>query len=103
MQASNRNLEGTNLSVSNSFAMLDDDNIYNRALEMGVDPSSFSLEKIDNMKALEIASHSIDSKKVEEVEEHQHDKEKSISWAGGRKKLMWDILLWWCQKVLEKD
>jgi hypothetical protein len=43
--ASSRNLEGTNLSSHNSFSVLDDDNIFARALEMGVDPSSFSLEK----------------------------------------------------------
>jgi hypothetical protein len=57
--ASARNLEGTNLSSHNSFSVLDDDNIYSRALEMGVDPISFSFEKINCMKDLEIARHSL--------------------------------------------
>jgi hypothetical protein len=62
--ASSRNLEGTNLSSHNSFSVLDDDNIFARALEMDVDPSSFSLEKINCMKDLEIARHSLIAKQV---------------------------------------
>jgi hypothetical protein len=62
--ASSRNLEGTNLSSHNSFSVLDDDNIFARALEMGVDPGSFSLEKINCMKDLEIARHSLIAKQV---------------------------------------
>jgi hypothetical protein len=38
-----RNFSGTNLNSSNSFSILDNDSIYTRALEMGIDPSSFQL------------------------------------------------------------
>jgi hypothetical protein len=57
-----RNLSGTNLNSSNSFSVLDNESIYTRALEMGVDPSSFQLESIDCLKDLEIARHHIDQK-----------------------------------------
>jgi hypothetical protein len=57
-----RNLSGTNLNSSNSFSVLDNDSIYTRALEMGIDPSSFQLENIDCLKDLEIARHHIDQK-----------------------------------------
>jgi hypothetical protein len=52
-----RNILGTNLNTHNSFALLDDDDIMNRALEMGVRPDSFSLEKINYLKDLETAKH----------------------------------------------
>jgi hypothetical protein len=61
--ASSRNLEGTNLSSHNSFAALDSHDIYLRALEMGINASSLSLEKIDCLKDLEIARHNINTKK----------------------------------------
>jgi hypothetical protein len=57
-----RNLSGTNLNSSNSFSVLDNESIYTRALEMGIDPSSFQLENIDCLKDLEIARHHIDQK-----------------------------------------
>jgi hypothetical protein len=38
---STRNLSGTNLNSIDSFVVLDNDNIYSRVLEMGVDPSTF--------------------------------------------------------------
>jgi hypothetical protein len=67
-----RNLDGPNLSSHNSFADLDSDDIYLRALEMGINASSLSLEKIDCLKDLEIARHNINMKKdyvVSTVEE----------------------------------
>jgi hypothetical protein len=57
-----RNLSGTNLNSSNYFSVLDNDSIYTRALEMGIDSSSFQLENIDYLKDLEIARHHIDQK-----------------------------------------
>jgi hypothetical protein len=62
-QAASRNLEGTNLSSHNSFAALDNDDIYLRAIEMGINASSLSFEKIDCLKDLEIARHNINMKK----------------------------------------
>jgi hypothetical protein len=52
-------IPGTNLKSVNSFAALDDDDICARALEMGVAPDSFDLEKINHIKALEIARHNL--------------------------------------------
>jgi hypothetical protein len=57
-----RDLSGTNLNSKNSFSVLDNDSIYTRALEMGVDPSTFSLENVDCLKDLEIARHQLDRK-----------------------------------------
>jgi hypothetical protein len=54
-----RNIPGTNLNTHNSFALLDDEDILNRALEMGVNPDSLNLEKINYLKDLEIARHTI--------------------------------------------
>jgi hypothetical protein len=54
-----RNIPGANLNTHNSFALLDDEEILNRALEMGVIPDSFSLEKINYLKDLESARHAI--------------------------------------------
>jgi hypothetical protein len=53
------NIPGTNLNSHNSFALLDDDDILSRALEMGVDTTSLSLEKVNYLKDLEIARHAI--------------------------------------------
>src|SRR3954469_8467702 len=49
-QQSSRDLSGTNLTFYNSFAALDDDVIMHRALEMGVDASSVSLDHINSLK-----------------------------------------------------
>jgi hypothetical protein len=62
---SNRNLSGTNLNSKNSFVVLDNDYIYSKVLEMGVDPSTFHLDNIDCLKDLEIARHSINKKIAE--------------------------------------
>jgi hypothetical protein len=58
---------GTNLNSVNSFAVLDDNDICARALEMGVAPGSFNLEKINHIKALEIARHNLADKNKKNV------------------------------------
>jgi hypothetical protein len=57
--AEKKNLSGTTLNSSNSFAALDDDDIIARALEMGISHDSFPTEKVNYLKDLEIARHSI--------------------------------------------
>jgi hypothetical protein len=57
--AEKKNLSGTTLNSSNSFAALDDDDIIARALEMGISQDSFPSEKVNYLKDLEIARHSI--------------------------------------------
>jgi hypothetical protein len=57
--AKKKDLSGTSLNTSNSFAVLDDDDIIARALEMGVSQFSLPLEKVHYLKDLEIARHSI--------------------------------------------
>jgi hypothetical protein len=57
-----RDTSGTNLNAFNSFAVLDDDDICSRALEMGVNPDTFTLEKINHIKDLEIARHNLNCK-----------------------------------------
>jgi hypothetical protein len=57
-----RTIPCTNLNALNYFAALDDDDICARALEMGVAPDSFDLEKINHLKALEIARHNLADK-----------------------------------------
>jgi hypothetical protein len=59
--ANARNIPGTNLNTHNSFALLDDEEILNRALEMGVSSVSFNPEKINYLKDLETARHAIDA------------------------------------------
>jgi hypothetical protein len=69
--AAARDVTGTNLTFHNSFALLDDDDIHNRALEMGVNPETFTLEKINYLKDLEQARHAID--KVQNAQEAEVD------------------------------
>jgi hypothetical protein len=57
--AAARDVSGTNLTSHNSFALLDDDAIHARALEIGVDPKTFNLENINYLKDLEQARHAI--------------------------------------------
>jgi hypothetical protein len=52
-------VSGTNLTTHNSFYLLDADDIHARTLEMGISPASFSLEKINYLKYLEVARHAI--------------------------------------------
>jgi hypothetical protein len=54
-----RNIPGTNLNTHNSFDLLDDEEIFNRSLEMGIRPDSFSLQRINYLKDLETAKHAI--------------------------------------------
>jgi hypothetical protein len=67
--AAARDLSGTNINSENSFSVLDNDSIYSRALEMGVDPSTFLLENFDCLKDLEIARHQLDRKLQEKSTE----------------------------------
>lgn len=64
MQASSRkrNLEGTNLSNTNSFVVLENHEIANLANNMGVVINENEFDKIDFMKDLEIAKHNLDNK-----------------------------------------
>jgi hypothetical protein len=73
--AERKDLSGTSLNTSNSFAILDDDDIIARALEMGVSKCSLHLEKVHYLKDLEIARHSI--KEMQEKEEAVTDSEPS--------------------------
>jgi hypothetical protein len=57
-----RDTSGTNLNSFNSFSILDDEDICSRALEMGVDPNTFTLENINHIKDLEIARHNLNCK-----------------------------------------
>ena len=72
---SNRNTEGivTNL---NSFASLSDDYIANKALELGIDPSSFHLETINIFKDLENARSKMFSKKLQIIAEEKEIEDK---------------------------
>ena len=83
-QQPSRDLSGTNLTLYNSFAALDDDVIMHRALEMGVDASSISLDHINSLKKLEIARHSLqDRKQVEnEVDVDMNEKVLFLDWKG---------------------
>lgn len=62
-------LEGTNLNISNSFVVLDDDDIKSRALELGIHVDSLSLDTIHALKDLEIARHNLALKKTVPVDE----------------------------------
>jgi hypothetical protein len=57
--AAARDVSGTNLTSHNSFALLDDDAIHERALEMGINPETFTMENINYLKDLEQARHAI--------------------------------------------
>jgi uncharacterized membrane protein YjjP (DUF1212 family) len=48
--AEKKDLSGTFLNTSNSFVVLDDDDIIARALEMGISHDSFPLEKVSYLK-----------------------------------------------------
>jgi hypothetical protein len=57
--AEKKDLAGTSLTSSKSFVVLDDDDIIATTLEMGISHDSFPPEKINYLKDLEIARHSI--------------------------------------------
>jgi hypothetical protein len=66
-------IPGTNLNSVNSFAVLDDEDICARALEMGVVPGSFNLEKINHIKALEVARHNLAEKIIKKVNDKESE------------------------------
>jgi hypothetical protein len=68
-----RNIPGTNLNTHNSFSLLADEEILNKALEMGVNSDSFNLEKVSYLKDLEIARHNITSMHVSSVNNNVED------------------------------
>jgi hypothetical protein len=49
-QAAATDLSGRNLTSHNSFALIDDDIIRARSLEMGVNPETFPMDKINYLK-----------------------------------------------------
>jgi hypothetical protein len=57
-----RNLEGTNLNLSNPFSALSDNDIVAISTGMGIDVGEENFEVIDLMKDLEIARHALESK-----------------------------------------
>jgi hypothetical protein len=64
-----RTLEGTNLSCSNSFALLDNDNICSMVVDMGVAILDEHFDVVEIMRDLEIARHALDKQKVEEIKD----------------------------------
>ncbi|TVU43075.1 hypothetical protein EJB05_09511, partial [Eragrostis curvula] len=60
--AKKRSFEGTNLSEHNSFSILDNEDIADLANNMGILISGNFFEKVDLMKDLEIARHSLINK-----------------------------------------
>jgi hypothetical protein len=75
--ATARDVAGTNLTSHNSFALLDDDIIHNRTLQMGVNPETFTMEKINYLKDLE---HAIVVAQNTQEPETELDSEKFFSW-----------------------
>jgi hypothetical protein len=65
--AQKRTIEGTNLSVHNFFAVLDDSDIMNLADDVGIIIDSGQFEVVNIMKYLEIARHSLDKVKLHEM------------------------------------
>jgi hypothetical protein len=60
-------LEGTNLSCSNSFVVLDNDNICAMAEEMGVAILDMHFDTVEIMRDLELARHALDKQKTVEI------------------------------------
>lgn len=54
--------------MHNSFALLDDEVIIGKALELGVDIASFPLHQVCVIKDLEIARHTLDKKRLASAE-----------------------------------
>jgi hypothetical protein len=57
-----RDLEGNNSVNSNSFSVLQDDEILSKALEIGIDVSSLPLNTINQLRDLEIARDNLAKK-----------------------------------------
>jgi hypothetical protein len=62
--ARKRNLEGTNLNLTNSFSTLCNDEIAALSVSMGIDIREENFEVFDLMKDLEMARHALESKKI---------------------------------------
>jgi hypothetical protein len=60
MQATSRDMAGRNITSHNSFSLLGDDIIRARALEMGVNPETLPLERINYLIDMEHAIHAAD-------------------------------------------
>ncbi|TVU24383.1 hypothetical protein EJB05_26816, partial [Eragrostis curvula] len=58
-----KNLEGTNLNSSNSFAVLSNTELLNKSACMGIKINVNDMEKIDIIKDMEIARHALENKK----------------------------------------
>jgi hypothetical protein len=71
-----RTLEGTNLTTSNPFVVLDNANIARLAGDMGIDCSSLNFYSIDLIKDLEIARHALEKPK-NSVNEGKSEEEDS--------------------------
>ncbi|KAK1570145.1 hypothetical protein QYE76_027234 [Lolium multiflorum] len=76
--AAARDVSGTNLTSHNSFALLDDDVIHARALEIGVDPRTFNLDTINYLKDLEQARHAIAGAHTDIESEIESDVDKVL-------------------------
>lgn len=61
-----RNLEGTNLSSKNSFAVLSDKDIIDKSVNMGVKTDINMMQTVNVIRDLEIARHTLDQKRMQE-------------------------------------
>lgn len=64
-----RNLEGTNLNSKNSFAALSDNDVMDKVINMGVKPNVNNMKAVIVVKDLEIARHTLDTKRNHEKKE----------------------------------
>jgi hypothetical protein len=96
--AAARDVSGTNLTSHNSFALLDDDVIRDRALEMGVNPETFTMEKINYFKDLEQAMHAIAVAQAAQDLDTKSDSDFFCFWALREIKVWRErmILHMWC-------
>lgn len=65
MMSKKRNLEGTNLNSENSFSILNNVDIMQLSVNMGVNINDNDFAAIDLIKDLEMARHSLANKKLE--------------------------------------
>jgi len=64
-----KNLEGTGLNSKNSFAILDDSFLFNKAISMGIKDNTITMENIDILKDLELARYNLLTRNDELVNE----------------------------------
>jgi hypothetical protein len=74
-----RDLEGNNTINSNSFSILQDDEIVSKALEIGIDVSSLPLSTINQLRDLEIARDNLAKKQSMKNNVDKIVKEVSVS------------------------